>query len=106
LFGFQKVFLEPGQSVELYFAALPKVFHLVDNQVCMYIGYMRRQRKEDERTKHPTPSTGKLRASIGNSVFQCEHHSDFACPVVIVEKLALELLAKMHCIITCTISWV
>ena len=33
MFGFQKVFLEPGQSVELYFAALPKVFHLVDNQV-------------------------------------------------------------------------
>jgi hypothetical protein len=32
LFGFQKVFLEPGESAELIFAAYSRVFHLVDSQ--------------------------------------------------------------------------
>ena len=33
LFGFQKVFLNPGQSVELIFATFSRVFQLVDTQV-------------------------------------------------------------------------
>jgi hypothetical protein len=32
LFGFQKVYLDPGQSVELIFAVSADVFHLVDKQ--------------------------------------------------------------------------
>jgi len=33
LFGFQKVFLPPGESVDLFFAASAKDFMIVDKQV-------------------------------------------------------------------------
>lgn len=36
LFGFQKVYLDPGQSTELYFVASAEVFHLVDKLVCIH----------------------------------------------------------------------
>ena len=37
LFDFQKVYLDPGQSVKLFFAASPDTFKLVDEKVCVRV---------------------------------------------------------------------
>ena len=36
LFDFQKIYLDPGQSMKLFFAANQETFKLVDEQVCMH----------------------------------------------------------------------
>ena len=38
LFSFQKVYLDPGQSKKLFFAATQDTFKVVDEQVCVHVG--------------------------------------------------------------------